>query len=374
MATITVPAARVQQGNLSLFATAMRVGDLLQPGFYSVDTLDPDNSEKGYQRLLNTARAKRLADYILAGQDTKDAFLPTSVFLATDKQLYLNEKDNTLTIDSTAVGPFSVVDGQHRLEGLKLAAAKDPRVLDFEVPVNIATNLNPLAQMCHFLIVNTTQKSVDKAVEQQIMARLTTAIEFEDVPSLPRWIRRIVERGEVDRALKMIEFLNTASDSPWLSRIQMANSPGTGYSIKQDTFARAIIKYVLTANNPIIALKDFDREKRVFLNYWKAIADLLDDGDSDTLYKYNGVEMFCRFSIPFFTRMMEKGTFKVDAMKAALEQCFSDMDGEFAGVGHPDFWTPGGKAGQLNAAAIGSMVQEMAAALHKSGMALEIEI
>src|SRR6185312_4007914 len=345
-----------------------------QPGFYSVDTLDPDSSEKGYQRLLNTARAKRLAEYVLAGQDTEDAFLPTSVFLATDKQLYVNEQNNTLTIDADAIGPFSVVDGQHRLEGLKLAAAKDDRVLDFEVPVNIASNLSELAQMCHFLIVNTTQKSVDKGVEQQIMARLTGAIEFEDVPSLPRWIQRIVERGEVDRALKMLEFLNSTPESPWFSRIQMANTQRLGHTIKQETFARAIIKYVLTANNPITALKDFDREKKVFLNYWKAIAEILDDGDSETLYKYNGVELFCRFSIPFFTRMMDKGTFKVEAMKSSLEQCFQNLDGDYAGVGHPEFWKTGGKAGQLNAAAFAVIVQELAGALHKSGMASEIDI
>ncbi|HEY8591534.1 MAG TPA: DGQHR domain-containing protein [Sphingomicrobium sp.] len=374
MATINVPAARVQQGTLSLFATAIRVKDLLEPGFYSVDTLDPESGDKGYQRLLNTARAKRLADYVIAGQDTKDAFLPTSVFLATDKQLYINESNNTLTIDTDAVGPFSVVDGQHRLEGLRLAAGKDARVLDFEVPVNIATNLNQLAQMCHFLIVNTTQKSVDKAVEQQIVARLSDAIEFEDVPSLPRWIRRIVERGEVDRALKMIEYLNTTADSPWHSKVQMANAQGGGFAIKQDTFAKAIIKYVLTANNPITALKDFDREKKVYLNYWKAVASLLDDGDSDTLYKYNGVELFSRFSVPFFMRMMDKGSFKVEDMKGALERCFENMDGEFAGVGHPEFWKTGGKAGMLNAAAIAAMVQEMAGALHKSGMSAEIEI
>jgi DGQHR domain-containing protein len=374
MATITVPAARVQQGTLSLFATAIPVRDLLQSGFYSVDTLDPDNSDKGYQRLLNTARAKRLAEYILAGQETKDAFLPTSVFLATDKQLYVNENNNTVTIDTDAIGPFSVVDGQHRLEGLRLAAGKDSRVLDFEIPVNIATNLSELAQMCHFLIVNTTQKSVDKGVEQQIMARLTGAVEFEDVPSLPRWIQRIVERGEIDRALKMIEFLNTTPESPWFSRIQMANTQRSGHTIKQETFAKAIIKYVLTANNPITALKDFDREKKAFLNYWKAIASILDDGDSETLFKYNGVELFCRFSIPFFTRMMDKGTFKVEAMKSALEQCFENLDGEYAGVGHPEFWKTGGKAGMLNAAAFGVIVQELAGALHKSGMASEIDI
>ena len=52
-----------------------------------------------------------------------------------------------------------------------MAAQKDPRVLTFEVPVNSAGDLSYIAQMCHFLIVNTTQKSVDKAVEQKIMAR-----------------------------------------------------------------------------------------------------------------------------------------------------------------------------------------------------------
>jgi hypothetical protein len=72
--------------------------------------------------------------------------------------------------------------------------------------------------------------------------------------------------------------------------------------------------------------------------------------------------------------MMDKGTFKVEAMKSALEQCFENLDGEYAGVGHPEFWKTGGKAGMLNAAAFGVIVQELAGALHKSGMASEIDI
>ncbi len=149
--------------------------------------------------MLNKARAKKLADYIVKGQDSKDAFLPTSVFLATDKTIEFNESDNTIEIDTVLIGPFSVVDGQHRLEGLKLAAEKDPRVLDFETPVNIAVDLKKIAQMCHFLIVNTTQKSVDKAVEQRIIANLTEALHVEDLPSLPKWILRTVERGRRTR-------------------------------------------------------------------------------------------------------------------------------------------------------------------------------
>ena len=208
MATIHVPAARVQQGSLILFATAFKVRDLISDGFYSVETLDPENpNDRGYQRLLNSARAKRLADYIVKGQDSQDAFLPTSIFLATDKNIGFNDVDHTIVFDTGAVGPFSVVDGQHRLEGLKMAAHKDERVLDFEVPVNIAVNLPTIAQMCHFLIVNTTQKSVDKSVEQRIVARLSDALDVEDdLPSLPKWILRTVERGDVERAIRYADY------------------------------------------------------------------------------------------------------------------------------------------------------------------------
>lgn len=66
MTTIVIPAARVKQGELVLFATSIRVRDLALDNFYNVETLDPENKDdKGYQRLLNTARAKKLADYIL---------------------------------------------------------------------------------------------------------------------------------------------------------------------------------------------------------------------------------------------------------------------------------------------------------------------
>lgn len=373
MAVIVVPAARVQQGSLSLFATAISVKDLMTPGFYSVDTLDPDDGDKGYQRLLNTARARKLADYVVAGQESKDAFLPTAVFLATDKSLFLNQANNTLSIDLAETGPFSVVDGQHRLEGLRLAAERDSRVLDFELPVNIATNLNYLAQMSHFLIVNTTQKSVDQGVAQRIIARLTEALEVEDVPNLPKWITRIVEKGEVDKAVKIVDYLNSTEGSPWKGRVAIANTPAAG-RINQHSFVTNIRRYMLVANNPLIGWKDFDTEKKVILNYWKAISQELDNGESATLYKTIGVELFCRFSVPFFTRQMDRGQLKVDAMAKTLRACFDHMDGEYAGVGHPEYWVTGGSAGKLNSGALSAINHQMTVALHKTNNALEIEL
>ncbi len=122
---ISRPAALVRQGNLKLYTTSLRVADLLTDNFYTIERLDPENSsDKGYQRLLNKGRAKKLADYLVDGQENQDAFLPTSVLLATDKDINFDVSNNTITIDVEKICPFSVVDGQHRIEGLKLATEK----------------------------------------------------------------------------------------------------------------------------------------------------------------------------------------------------------------------------------------------------------
>ena len=369
MTKIKIPVARVRQGELVLYSTSIKVRDLVADGFYSVETLDPDDTNtQGYQRLLNTARAKKLTDYIVKGQDRQDAFLPTSVFLATDKSIAFDDLTHTVEFDTKEVGPFSVVDGQHRLEGLKMAAERDERVLNFEVPVNIAINLPRIAQMCHFLIVNTTQKSVDQAVAQRIIARLTEALDVEDLPSLPKWILNTVEKGEVDKAVKYVDYLNKTDGSPWCGKIQMANSDSEEATINQKSFVKAIVKYVLTANNPISIMNDFEKEKKIFLNYWKAITSILDNGNSTTLYKYNGVELFCKFSIPFFVKLQDRGSYTVPTMETLLRSCLEHAEGDYAGVGHPEFWVKGGKASFLNAGAINVISQELARALHKASM------
>ncbi len=364
--TITRPAALVKQGSLKLYTTSLRVKDLLMDNFYDIERLDPENpDDRGYQRLLNKARAKKLAEYLLDGQEYQDAFLPTSIFLATDKEISFDPATNTLTFDVDEVGPFSVVDGQHRIEGLKMASEKKGEMLDFEVPVNIAVSLPKIAQMCHFLIVNTTQKSVDKAVEQRIFARLTEAVTFEDVPSLPKWIKRIVESEDDKIALKLVDYLNENQDSPWLGKIQMANQASTTSTTNQGTFVKAIKKYLLTANNPI-SVHPIEKQQKIILNYWRAIANLLDVGRPTVLYKFNGIELFSRFSTPLFTKLQNMNDFKVTTIESVLQETFDNLDGDNAGVGHSDWWLSGtGAASSLNATAINKIFQELTKALHK---------
>lgn len=363
---ITRPASLVKQGTLTLYATSLKVSDLLIPNFYNIERLDPEDPKKGFQRLLNKARAKRLADYIVAGQETKDAFLPTSIFMATTKNIAFNTSNNTIEIDINEVGPFNIVDGQHRVEGLKMAAEKDKRVLEFEVSVNIAINLPVLHQMCHFLIVNTTQKSVDEGVAQTIRANLTKEMGVGDIPNLPKWILKSVQKGEDEKALQYVSFLNTDKESPWLNKIRMANDDNNEGSINQKSFVKIIKKYVLVANNPVYNTETEDKQHKIFLNYWKAITNIIGTDEPTVLFKYNGVELFCKFCVPFFSKMVNMPDYKVSTMQTLLNHVFDNAEGDGTGVGHTEFWVKGGTSSGLNTTALSKINTEMVRALHKS--------
>ncbi len=365
---IVRPASLVKQGALVLYATSLKVSDFLIENFYSIERLDPENiNEKGYQRLLNKGRARKLCDYIVGGQATKDAFLPTSIFMATDKSIPFDPSNNTIEIDISEICPFNIVDGQHRVEGLKMAAEKDSRVLGFELPVNIAVNLSEIEQMCHFLIVNTTQKSVDEGVAQRIQARLTKAIGVDPTPHLPKWIMQSVQKGEDEKSLQYVYFLNNTQNSPWKGKIKMANEESKDGSINQKSFVKAIKKYILTVDNPIADREAADRQHRIFLNYWTAIVNIIGDSESSILFKYYGVEIFCRFFVPFLRTVINHiGDFKVQTLQDLLEQVFDNAEGLAAGVGHIDFWTKGGTASGLNASALHRLNAEMVKSLHKT--------
>jgi len=364
---ITRPAALVRQGSLKLYATSLQVSDLKRPNFYTISKLDPADAGAGYQRLLNEGRAKRLAEYLIDGQTEKDAFLPTSIFLATTKDIPFDSSTNTITFVVNQIGPFNVVDGQHRIAGLVLAADKNPELLQFEIPVNIAVNLDDISQMCHFLIVNTTQRSVDKSIEQQIVARLTKMVGLEKTPTIPRWIRKQVEKGDDARALSVANFLNTDAGSPWLGKIRMANDENEDATINQKSFINSIKKNIFSANNPL-SNPVWDANRPMILsNYWKAIIELLINDESATpsvIYKTNGVELFHTVSATVFTHLATKNDFKKDTVKALLKRGFDNLSPEHIGMSRPEWWHRGGGASGLNRGAIGKLASELSHAIN----------
>lgn len=375
MAEIRCPAVRIQQGKRTLFLTTLTVRDFGRDGFYRVDRLDVQSSS-GMQRLLNESRARQFGNDIADADGHNEAFLPTSVFLATEGKISYDEQANELFFDTDSrfgVCPLDVVDGQHRIEGLRKAAARQDRLLDFPISVVIAPNMGETERMLQFVTVNTKQRVVDKGVESHIKARFSKMLDVEPLPYLPGWLRKDVEKGADERALEIVLALNGDESSPWHQRIQLADEPTIrGRSvIKQNTFVAALKRHPLNKNHPYnnLALAA-DKRIVVLKNYWQAIDDLLiaplgnpESRDTSVVFKYNGVEFFLSVLSPILNVLAREADYTVDAIRTCIQAAGDRLDGESVAIMSPEFWQSGGEASAMNKAGIDNLASSFRRAL-----------
>ena len=134
MTRITSPAIRIEQDGKPVFLASFTVANLMTAGFCRADQLDAETAD-GYQRVIDERRARSFAKDV--SELGENAFLPTSLFLATDKQIAYDPSRREISFEVDPDNPFFlVVDGQHRTAGLKMAAMKDggESLREFAVP------------------------------------------------------------------------------------------------------------------------------------------------------------------------------------------------------------------------------------------------
>ena len=376
MAEIRRPATRIQQGKRTLFLTSLTVDHFLTEDFYRVDRLDVQK-EEGMQRLLSESRAKRLGKDLVEADEQNEAFLPTSVFLATSGGISYDERTKELFFDMSpehGVCPLDVVDGQHRIEGLKVAATQNERLRDFPIAVVIADDMRETEKMLQFLTVNTKQQSVDQGVAQHITARFTKLFEIESLSYLPDWLRREVEKGEDDQALAIARQLNNDPASPWHGKIQFAHEAKTKqHTITQKTFVGAIKRNLLNKFHPYntLPLQSGDKRIAVLRNYWNAVDQIVvgsDDaprlsGDDSVVYKYNGLQFFLLAFGPVLNSLARGREFTVDAFAQCLKDAQEYLPPGSAAIMSSDYWVTGGPASGLNMAGIRVLAADLTVAI-----------
>ena len=345
LATFSRSAVQVTQGNLSLYLTYVTPEDLFADDFYAIEKLEP-STQDGFQRILDDRRVNRLARHLAEADPEGYAHLPTTVFLATDKQVNFDKERSKLEFDTSDVCPFSVVDGQHRIEGLRRAVERENNLWGFRLPVTIATNLDHTHQMYHFYIVNTTQVPVDASLRQQITRRFTDMQGVDDLPYMPFWLEREIGRGRDARALKIVEALNADSRSPLLGKIQMANDPDPRDKIKQSSIVNLVKSEVLTPSNPLAGQEtDTEKQARIIINFLRAADAILVHGrdrNETVIYKSNGLFFLLGVSKWVFNSIYSTTKdFRVDSLKDCLQAGFDGLDDVHHVVANPDWWMPG---------------------------------
>ncbi|QNQ18823.1 DGQHR domain-containing protein [Kosakonia sp. SMBL-WEM22] len=174
----------------------------------------------GVQRGINDNRVKAISHFC----STNDAMFPTSIILSANLDINGENSDDPWYIDkaSNLVIPSakknaSIVDGQHRIEGLKKAIESGELNTEFDLVCAIYFELPAPKQAEVFATINFNQQKVDKSLAYQLFGYDLDSIEsqFWSPDTLAIYLTRLLDKedgsplkGRIDFGMKKLDLSN----------------------------------------------------------------------------------------------------------------------------------------------------------------------
>jgi DGQHR domain-containing protein len=236
--TITkeVPALRIQQPIGDIYLASIDHNLLQKITYFDVRRVLRDQRDVeaylGIQRPLNESRIKDLETYV----NFVDATFPTAVILAIDESECVSYDDKTklLSLSNTRQGNEKpdiaisnlcrVIDGQHRIAGLRTYGGKKP----FEVMAAIFVGIDISDQAYIFATVNLEQTKVRKSLAFDLFELART-------------------RSPIKTSHNIAVALDQVKESPFYQRIKRLGTATPGRereTITQSTFVDALVRYI----------------------------------------------------------------------------------------------------------------------------------
>ncbi|MBS1767660.1 MAG: DGQHR domain-containing protein [Acidobacteria bacterium] len=220
------------------------------PGDWLLDHVVPslrkEDTEKGFQRLVNLSRTKAIADSVIK----QGRSFPNAVVLATKSNSY-NIKNGSLALSDKA--SFLVVDGQHRLYSQRHSDI----IQNYVCMIHFGLDERKMAEL--FIEINNNQKRV---------------------PSSLRWDLMRLVRSDDDpyEALTsdLIFELNMTEDSPLFLCIDLTGE-NKNLTLSQGSISPEIHKLVKSKKSPLHELS-FEVQALCFKRYFTAMKECDPDG------------------------------------------------------------------------------------------------
>lgn len=268
---ITLKALRFPQSGMTLYLTALSLGDVRQlrkSKQLVIETFDPDRPIlQGYQRGLDPKKIQQIADFVSRGSDEPGTevllpLMPTAIVLnsrpSPGSMLRFDENTSELTITERAI--LYVVDGQHRIEGITKSKLNEE---DFHLPVIIVQELNMVQEAAQFLTINSKQTRV----RPDLQLRVLYNFDAENT-------RRLVDILRVDdwklEAQALAIALNDKNESPWRSLVRRPNDQAGGWKPMREGGFIDTLKAVCDRRGPLARVDTSSKEK-FLIEYWEAI-------------------------------------------------------------------------------------------------------
>lgn len=250
--------------------------------------LKPDDTNQGYQRPPERTRITKIGSYLIKNivEDSGVpgvGLFPNAVTLAARKPLSYDQQSLTLKLSTDA--KLQIVDGQHRIEGLRYAITEKgvDYLRDFPIPFVIMETPNRAVEMAQFRTINGTAKSVRTDLVNSIITAIGGSGGSSTVDSQDRW--RVV-------ITKVVDKLDRDSQSPWNNLILMPDQKkgdsGTSSKIMRATSFMTSLKpiylsleYLRLVDDRMSLERHADVMYDIVAPYWDALIDVVPDAFDD---------------------------------------------------------------------------------------------
>ncbi len=261
----------VQRGhsrNVEIYVCVFRAGDLVH--LCEIDRRTPDNPG-GYQRQPSERRLSMLRGSALRYLVRELGCFPTSILLNVRGEVVFHEERDlgwySLGVLEPVGEEFWIIDGQHRVEALKRAIARNRDFEDYPVIASVLRLPDRFDEMLLFYIVNRRQRGVSTDLVYRHLQRMLLQkgeewlLDLEGLPGLKKGY-----------AIEVIDVLNQEPVSPWFGRIREVGEQANPNHLVRDrdfmSSVLAILEQGYFKNMPIVEIAHY------LIDYWNALYNL----------------------------------------------------------------------------------------------------
>lgn len=175
------------------------------------------NTSAGIQRAISIKRVNEIAKYT----NDPDATFPTPIIISVNDIQSNNLTDDFFEFDENSI-VGEIIDGQHRIEGLK----KSDKKSEFNLPIILMFNLQEEDKAYVFSIINSKQTQVTKSL-------------IYDLFSVSE------NRSPQKTCHELARLLNTDEESPFYRRLKMLGAKNyQDASLSQGSFIRYLMPLI----------------------------------------------------------------------------------------------------------------------------------
>lgn len=233
---------------VTIYTFTMTVQDLANISYVAVRGVDEE--EGAVQRVLNKQRINAIKNYVLNDNMFVNTFVLNWTYKAILPVVENDEINFPILFESA-----QLIDGQHRLEGLKLALQEKPDIANNYVIVSMAINLETKEAAKIFLNINSEQKPVPKSLIYDLYG-----------------VTEEERNYAVSRADDIARILNDDDDSPFYNSIKFPGTTRSRGKLESSTIVGTLKEYVehggkFEENN----LSSLNSQIAILKNYFDAL-------------------------------------------------------------------------------------------------------